>query len=254
MNTGLYYMYAGFILIPVFAWLMLWSARTIFRRAKEISEENRILPEGAIDTVVLDIGDVLVNFAWRDFIGRHHFSDEIFERIADATVRNDAWKEFDLGNLTYEQIIDGFVAQDQEIEKEIREVFCTPGRLKGLITKRERAIPWIREMQKAGYRVLLLSNYSEMALEDCREAMAFLDIVDGGLLSYTEHVCKPDSAYYGLLEKKYGLDPSRVIFVDDMEENVRAAKARGWHGIVYRTQEQAEEELKEAGVSYGVPR
>ena len=104
MNTGLYYMYAGFILIPVFAWLMLWSARTIFRRAKEISEENRILPEGAIDTVVLDIGDVLVNFAWRDFIGRHHFSDEIFERIADATVRNDAWKVFDLGNLTYEQI------------------------------------------------------------------------------------------------------------------------------------------------------
>lgn len=245
---NLYYMYAGFILIPVFAWLLLWSARTFYERAKEsrpdLGEGNRI------DTVVLDIGDVLVNFAWRDFIGRHHFPQETFDRIVAASVHNPAWREFDLGNKTYEEVIDGFIAGDPGIEKELRQVFFSEGRLKGLITKRERAIPWVKELKAAGLRVLLFSNYSEMALKDCREEMGFLDIVDGGLLSYTEHVIKPDPAYYHLLEERYGLNPARTVFIDDMQANIDTALACGWHGIVFTSQEQAERDLKALGVTY----
>jgi len=39
---------------------------------------------------------------------------------------------------------------------------------------------------------------------------------------------KPDSAIYAHLERETGFAPERIIFFDDMAENVAAASRRGW--------------------------
>jgi putative hydrolase of the HAD superfamily len=39
---------------------------------------------------------------------------------------------------------------------------------------------------------------------------------------------KPDAAIYAHLERETGFDPARIIFFDDMAENVEAANRRGW--------------------------
>ena len=50
---------------------------------------------------------------------------------------------------------------------------------------------------------------------------------------------------YSLLLKRYGLNADECVFIDDLKENIEAAKALGIHGIVFETYEQAVRDLNE---------
>ena len=49
-----------------------------------------------IKTIIFDIGGVLAGFDWRTFYEWQGFGGEMIERLADATVRSEVWKEYDL--------------------------------------------------------------------------------------------------------------------------------------------------------------
>ena len=55
-----------------------------------------------IKNIVLDIGNVLIPFSWRQHLDHFGFSDEIKKRLADAVFLNDDWNEIDRGVLTKE--------------------------------------------------------------------------------------------------------------------------------------------------------
>ena len=44
---------------------------------------------------------------------------------------------------------------------------------------------------------------------------------------------KPKPAIYEAVERASGLDGPGLFFIDDRAENIDAALARGWHGIVH---------------------
>jgi 2-haloacid dehalogenase len=47
-----------------------------------------------------------------------------------------------------------------------------------------------------------------------------------------EHgVLRPDPAIYQLLIDRYGIDPDRAVFVDDVAVNAEGGKPLGIHGI-----------------------
>lgn len=200
-----------------------------------------------ITTVVFDIGGVLVDFCWEDFFRSKGYDEAMVQRLGDASVRSEEWNEFDRGVLDTKGIIDGFVKNDPEIEKEIRDAFSD---MSGLLRKRERTIPWIKSLKKAGYRVLVLSNFSKEALEANLFMNEFLDEVDGGILSYKDKVIKPDPAIYKLLMDRNNLVPSECVFIDDIERNINAAKALGMNGIVFKDYDQVEADLAALGVKY----
>ena len=72
-----------------------------------------------INTVVFDIGNVLIDFRWQGLFEDLGFCGEKFERIADATVRSQWWNEFDKGIMSLEEIIQKFTENAPEYEKEI---------------------------------------------------------------------------------------------------------------------------------------
>ncbi len=249
---------AATIAVPIVLWLLIWAIGAIMGRHtiasldpmtsdKKHDKYGNVVPEGPIDTIVFDIGNVLTNFAWEEFLYNKGFDKEMVDRIGKASTLSEDWVEFDRGVLTTEQIIERFVENDPGIEKELRAAYSD---LTGIITGRETAIPWIRALQAAGYQVLVLSNFSIQAYETCKESMTFLDIVDGGILSYKERIVKPDPAIYKLLMDRYELIPEKTVFIDDTAANVTAAKAMGWHGIVYKEYDQVVQELHDMGVRY----
>ena len=61
-----------------------------------------------VNTVVFDIGMVLVYFRWRELFLQLGFEGEKFEKIAEATVRNPWWNEFDKGHISIEEIEEKF--------------------------------------------------------------------------------------------------------------------------------------------------
>ena len=202
---------------------------------------------GKIKTVVLDIGGVLVGFDFRDFILSKGNDPEMTERIIRDTVHSRWWKEYDRGYMTDDEIMDKFCEEDPEIAERIRATFAD---IKGMLTRREETIPWIRALKAAGYQVLLLSNYSQRALDGCPDANDFLDEADGGILSFRDHLIKPDPAIYRLLMERYHLVAEETVFVDDTPENIDAAVALGWAGVVWHDRAQTERELHALGVNW----
>lgn len=198
-----------------------------------------------IRTIIFDIGNVLTVFGWKNFLHSFGFPPEIKKRVGKATVDNPFWHEFDKGFLSDEEMLEGFIRNDPSVEKELREIYVS---LHGIVTKADYAIPWIKALKKAGYQVLVLSNFSDKVRRENGDALDFLEYVDGGILSYKDGVIKPDPAIYSLLLERYGLKPEECVFLDDMQPNLDAAARFGIHTILFRSYEEAQEELKKLGV------
>ena len=246
------------VAVPILFWLLLWSAGAIFGRHtiasldagssnKRHDKYGNVIPDGNIDTVVFDIGNVLTDFAWKDFLRSKGYDEKMVERLGKASVESEDWVEYDKGDLTNDEIIERFVENDPEIADDIRKTFVN---IDGIIKEREKTIPWIRALKAAGYQVLYLSNFSKQALEGCPEAMAFLDETDGGILSYRDHVVKPNPEIYRLLENRFALTPEKTVFIDDTPVNIEACKKLGWEGIIYKDFDQTINDLKKLGVTF----
>lgn len=198
-----------------------------------------------ITTVIFDIGNVLADFVWEKHYRSFGFSEEIFERLAKATVKSPMWNEYDRGVMTDEEVLQGFIDNDPGIEKEIRKVLKDVG---PSVKRNDYAIPWIKELQGKGYRCLYLSNFSRKAHRECAPALDFLPYMDGGILSYQDKVIKPMPEIYQLLIDRYQLTPEECVFMDDTPRNLEGAEKFGIHTIHFQNQAQAIEELRKLGV------
>jgi putative hydrolase of the HAD superfamily len=193
-----------------------------------------------ITTIIFDIGNVLTDFYWERHFNTFGFSEEIFEKVANATTRSKAWGEFDRG-ISEEEVLSMFIRNDPSVEKEIRMMFSN---IADTIRVYDTTIPWIMDLKKKGYQVLVLSNLSNKTLCECAKDLQFLNYVDGGILSFRDGVVKPEPEIYQLLIERYFFQPQESIFLDDRVENVEAAKKFGINGIVFKNREQALRELK----------
>ena len=193
-----------------------------------------------IDTVVFDIGGVLVELGRFRFLEKKGFTGEKANRVMYATMRSKDWVQMDLNNIPVEEILERFIRNDPEMEEEIRHMF---GDLNGIVEPRESSLPWLRRIKESGRRILYLSNYSHKIMRECSEALYFLPEMDGGLFSCDVHMVKPDPAFYQALIRKYDLVPDQCVFIDDLEANLEAAGKLGMHTIRFQEQQSAEEEL-----------
>ena len=198
-----------------------------------------------IKNIVFDIGNVLTDFRWQGFLKDKGFDDEMVARIGKATVEGPYWKEFDRGGMSHDEILGLMAKEAPEIADNIIKAFSDTH---GMVTGRDYAIPWIKSLKEEGYRVYYLSNFSEKAARECSEALGFISFCDGGILSCTVKIIKPDHRIYELLCERFDLEPAECVFLDDTEANVTAAKECGFEAIVFTDKESACAGLRSLGV------
>jgi len=192
-----------------------------------------------IHNIVFDIGNVLASFRWKDLFADLGFTGEKFDRIAAATVLHPTmWNEFDRSLMSDEEIITKCIERAPEFEQEIRMLFS---KTELLVEEYTYSYNWIKGLKEQGYRVYLLSNYGKTSFEAARDhgRLSFLPLVDGGVISYEVQIVKPEPGIYEALLNKYALKAEECVFLDDRADNIEAAKAFGFHGIVVEGQEQA---------------
>lgn len=212
-----------------------------------------------INTVIFDIGNVLTSFNWLSYINKmlRGSSRETIERVQSAIWTHGLWDEFDIGLMSDEEIVSGFVSYAPDCEREIC-LLCDEKNIGGCIMRRDTAVPWIThvkslsggegethcvEYKNTGRKVLFLSNYSKIIMRSNPKALDFLPFMDGGIFSCDVHLIKPDLRIYELLRDKYNLEPSKCIFIDDIEKNVQAAREVGFNALKLDTYEQARFDL-----------
>ncbi|MFJ8207783.1 HAD family hydrolase [Streptomyces sp. NPDC096033] len=97
----------------------------------------------------------------------------------------------------------------------------------------EEMVSLIGELAASGRTVALLSNIpEELAAHYERHHPWLAHFRVRGLSCRIGHA-KPDPAAYAWCLRELGVEACRVLFVDDREENVRAARALGMHGHVF---------------------
>ena len=93
----------------------------------------------------------------------------------------------------------------------------------------------MRRLKASGKKIGVLSNmstefYERLYLPRCAE---YRTILDAEVISCLYRLYKPEEPIYRLAESKIGLPPDRLLFLDDTEANVLAARSFGWHSEVY---------------------
>lgn len=194
-----------------------------------------------INTVVFDIGGVLADYHCAEYYVGLGYDEEKAKRLEEVTMHSPYWCEYDRGVMTDEEIRAMFKSLAPDLSDDIDRSLTT---MHGIVSRRERSIPWIKSLKERGFKVLVLSNYSRTAFHDCADALDFLDVVDGGIISYQDQVIKPNPAIYELLCYRYGVRPENCVFIDDTVKNLVAAAKLGFSTVHYETFEQTSNELE----------
>lgn len=191
---------------------------------------HKTMPWDDVDTVVFDIGNVLIRFAPDDFIERLFPGDAKKQRdMMDRVYRGKYWLCFDRGTMEYGEAARRLAEEYGGAEEDYLHALY--GWLK-LKTPLEEGFRAARLCKEKGKKILLLSNYPRQGFEFVKAEYAKLfEIFDGGVVSCYVHQLKPEREIYGTLIERYGLDPSRTVFLDDTLSNIEAAIKAGIHGF-----------------------
>lgn len=92
-----------------------------------------------------------------------------------------------------------------------------------------------------------LSNMPQPYARALQARHDFLDWFDGGIFSGDVHHIKPEPAIFRLLQERHALEPAQTVFIDDLQANVDAARALGWHGIRFESAPQLQAQLDQLG-------
>ena len=200
-----------------------------------------------IDTIIFDIGNVLLDFDYMKHF-RHLFDEQTAQAIADVSIRNlPVWLEMDRGVLSYEEAVDLVVRGAPHLEKEIHLAITE---LYAHVESYPYAVDWVRSLKEKGYKIYILSNYGEKPFADSKERMPFLQYTDGQLISYEVKEVKPSTAIYQTLCDRFSIDPAQAVFLDDSPINIAGAKAFGLHTILFTDYADALKQLKALPLAY----
>jgi 2-haloacid dehalogenase len=200
----------------------------------------------AAQAVVFDLGGVLVHWDPRLIYRSMLASEELVEDFL-AEVGFAEWNHsVDAGDHTWAEAVADLTARyPHHAELIAAYPVRFPESLAGPV---EGTVEVLRELHGAGVRLFALTNWSAELFPHARERFEFLQLFEAIVVSGEELLAKPDRRIFELVLTRYGLDPTRTVFVDDREVNVEAARAVGMHGLVFRDPGTLRRDLLAAGV------
>jgi HAD superfamily hydrolase (TIGR01509 family) len=80
----------------------------------------------------------------------------------------------------------------------------------------------------------ILSNSADGARREEQRRYGFEQLVDVIVYSHEVGLAKPDPGIFRLTERRLGVQAHEVVFFDDHEGHVDAARACGWHAVWHR--------------------
>ena len=113
-----------------------------------------------------------------------------------------------------------------------------------LLGKEKQTRNILRDL-RGKYRLWLLSNTNPRHIQDEIDIRYnFPQLVDGAVYSFDVHCRKPDKNIYNIAMKNAKINnPEECLFIDDLIENVKAAKNIGKNAIHFKSYEKLKNEL-----------
>jgi putative hydrolase of the HAD superfamily len=193
--------------------------------------------------VVFDIGAVLLRWRpvhlVRQTLGRHVPDDDAALAWAKRIFRG-AWTAFDRGTADAAQTARQLAADTGLPEADLRALIdAVPAELEPLA----ETVDLLERLHARGHALYYLSNMPEPLTHHVARQAFFGRFTDGVFSSHVKLI-KPEPEIFTLAARRFGITPSRTVFIDDMAGNVVAARAQGWHAIRFVSAAQVEADLE----------
>ena len=149
-------------------------------------------------------------------------------------------EDLELGKVSADEFVERLLSQlNLESTPGVREVEDIMGMSFGLNRELQKYIDSLRsELQ-----VILLSNTNALDIPALERRFNLVSWADEAILSYQIHLKKPDPAIYQYALETFDLHPNRTFFLDDLPENIAAARDAGILSEVFRSNPQAKRAL-----------
>lgn len=221
------------------------------------------MPYAFAMNVVFDFGNVLVEWNPVRLIVEHYPGRDQLSRtpaeLALAMIEHQDWQDFDRGLLDSDELAARTAAR-LDLDRIALQAFIDriPHVLPVLHDSVAAVVALTGAPGDAGtarnaqqHRVLYLSNMPVAFAGVLENRCPWIARFEGGIFSGREQLSKPDAAIYEALERRYALDPSATLFLDDSAANVAAARARGWQAELIDCPERVAAALAAHGVLAG---
>ena len=200
-----------------------------------------------IRCVLSDLGRVIIHFDNNIFFEKIASYSSLSKReIAElAFTHSSPRKAFDRGDITAEEfynqattILEAKIDYDKFFSI-YNDVFSLNPQILEILKK-----------LKGKYRLVLLSNTDVMRFGFVKKKFPEIMIFDAYVLSYEVGAMKPHPRIYEEALKKAGVEARECVFIDDIEENIEAARKLGIKGILMTPQTDLEAALQEMDLSF----
>ncbi len=189
------------------------------------------LSTGPIDTVVFDLGNVLIQWDPRHLYRKIFGTDETAMEYFLSEVCTMAWNEQQDRGRPWDEGIAEAIARHPAYAPQIRAFYdrweeMIPGAL-------EDTVDILQQLRTLNLRLLALTNWSAQTYHFAEARFPFLSWFEGIVVSGRERLVKPEPAIYQLLIQRYQLRPETTAFIDDSLRNVAAAQDQGLQAIYF---------------------
>lgn len=184
---------------------------------------------GPVDTVVFDLGGVLVDWNPR-YLYRTLFDDEAAMERFLAEVCTPFWNEAQDAGRPWQEAVATLSAQHPD-HADLIDAYRTRW-LETLRGPIQPTVDLLAALRAGGVRLYALTNWSQETFPLARQRFDFLGWFEGIVVSGEEKLIKPDPEIFQRLIRRYAIEPARTLYIDDSLKNVAAAEAlgmRGWH-------------------------
>lgn len=200
---------------------------------------------GRFDTVVFDLGGVLIDWNPRHLYRRLFGDEAAMERFL-AEICTMQWNEQQDAGRGWDEAIATLSAQHPQHAGLIAAYRTRWDEMLGGPLAPSVAV--LDELRGRNLRLYALTNWSHETFPIAWERYDFLHWFAGVMVSGQERLLKPDPAIFRRLLSRFGLLPQRTIYIDDASRNVDAARRLGMHGLLFRDAATLRAELCAAGV------
>lgn len=111
------------------------------------------------------------------------------------------------------------------------------------------ALALVAALRRHGVRCALASNQNPVRARFMDEELGYRELFDERFYSAALGYAKPDPAYFRAVLAVLGTEPGGVLFIDDSEANVDAARSCGLHAELHRPGDRLADQL----AAYGLP-
>jgi putative hydrolase of the HAD superfamily len=197
----------------------------------------------SVSVVVLDLGEVLATpsgllFALAERAG----TDEAMLTQAYWAYRDPYDRGGDADTYWSSALRDAGVAFDAHLVRALSDYDST-----AWTTLRPDARETLAELHDAGITVAILSNAPRELAAAARQA-DWAAWIDHWFFSGELGIAKPDDAIYAAVTSALDVDASEVVFFDDRQVNVDAARRAGWNAHLWTSGATVQGTLRTMGL------